>query len=396
MKIISLEAENVKHLRVVQIKPDGSLVVVGGDNAAGKSCVLDSIEYALGGADSIPSEPIRKGQKRARVVLDLGDIIVTRTFTGKGTNLTVKNKDGATFKSPQTMLTELVGELAFDPLEFSKMGTKRQAEVLKQLVGIDFDQKNADRKKLFDERTEVNRDGKDLRSRVDGTKHHDDVPDSLISLKQLTVEHEKAYRNNATVSAAKMSLSNDEKELEKLEQQVKILRRKISDQRKELSSVEVMDIKAISLMMEEAEAINNKVRENEEYDKLSKQLTELRSKSQKLTNQIEMIDEDKEKVLANAKFPVDGLAIDDDGVTFKDIPFDQCASAEQIRVSVAIGLAMNPKLRILLIREGSLLDKNNLATIAGMAEKADAQVWIERVSEGSECTVIMEDGSVRE
>ncbi len=101
MKIVALEVENVKYLRVVNIEPNGSLVIVGGDNAAGKTSVLDSIEYALNGASSIPAKPIRNGQKKARVVLDWGDIQVTRTFTEKGTNLTVKNKDCATFASPQ-------------------------------------------------------------------------------------------------------------------------------------------------------------------------------------------------------------------------------------------------------------------------------------------------------
>ena len=95
MKIIALEAENVKYLKVVRIEPDGSLVVIGGDNAQGKTCIFDSIEYALNGAGCIPSKPIRAGQKKARIVLDMGDIVVTRTFTAKGTNLTVKNKDGS-------------------------------------------------------------------------------------------------------------------------------------------------------------------------------------------------------------------------------------------------------------------------------------------------------------
>jgi len=47
-----------------------------------------------------------------------------------------------------------------------------------------------------------------------------------------------------------------------------------------------------------------------------------------------------------------------------------------------------------LIRDGSLLDEDNLGMIAKFAAEKDAQVWIERVSEGAECQVIMEDGLV--
>lgn len=83
-------------------------------------------------------------------------------------------------------------------------------------------------------------------------------------------------------------------------------------------------------------------------------------------------------------------------VLYQDIPLDQCSSAERLRVSVSIGLAMNPKLKVLLIRDGSLLDEDNLQMIATMAEKADAQVWIERVGDGEECSVVIEDGQVRD
>ena len=69
--------------------------------------------------------------------------------------------------------------------------------------------------------------------------------------------------------------------------------------------------------------------------------------------------------------------------------------AEKLRVSVAMGLAMNPKLNVLLIRDGSLLDADNLEMVARMAEVADAQVWIERVGDGAECQVIIENGKIR-
>ena len=54
----------------------------------------------------------------------------------------------------------------------------------------------------------------------------------------------------------------------------------------------------------------------------------------------------------------------------------------------------NPELRVLLIKDGSLLDADNLALIAAMAETDDYQVWIERVETG-EGGVVMEDGIAR-
>ena len=93
--------------------------------------------------------------------------------------------------------------------------------------------------------------------------------------------------------------------------------------------------------------------------------------------------------------PIDGLSFDSDGVYFKGVPFSQASSAEKLRVSVAMGIAMNPELKVLLIRDGSLLDQKNLKLIAGMANDSGHQVWVERVGSGEECQVIIEDGYVQ-
>ena len=397
MKIIALEAENVKHLKAINIKPDGSLVVIGGDNEQGKTCVLDSIEYALNGAGSVPSKPIRNGQKSARVVLDLGDIEVIRTFTSKGTNLTVKNKDGATFASPQAMLDKLVGELTFDPLEFSRMDTKKQSEVLKKLVGLNFDKANVQYKSLFEQRTIVNRQGKDSKASLDKMIKYDDVPDQEVSMKELGEKYTEALVHNQRIEIAHRELKSKIDELQRVEKEVKILKMNIKNRQEALDgNEEIVDAKAIHAKMDDAENINLRIRGHKAYVVLDKELAELRKQSQLLSAQMTKITDNKGKSLAKAKFPIKGLAIDDDGVTFEGIPFVQCSSAQRIRISVAIGLAMNPKLRVLLIREGSLLDSKNLGMIAEMAMKAKAQIWIERVSKGKECSVIIENGEILE
>jgi len=396
MKIVALEAENIKYLKAIRVAPDGSLVIVGGDNSQGKSCVLDSIEYALNGAGSLPAKPIRAGQKKARVVLDLGDIQVTRTFTAKGTNLVVKSKDGATFPSPQAMLDKLVGKLTFDPLEFSKMDATKRVEVLKKLVGLDFDKLDAQHKKLFDERTMVNRKGKDLKSRLEGNTKYDGVPDKEVSVQKLGDDYAKALEHNQKLDIAQRAINAETDELERLQKRIVVLTKSIAQKTKALQGAKKVDAQSINAQMAEAESVNAKIRSNAAYALVDKELVELRKQSGSLSSQMTKITTDKEKALCKAKFPIEGLAIDDDGVTFEDIPFDQCSTSQQIKISVAMGLAMNPKLRVILIREGSLLDNKNLAMVADMAAEADAQIWCERVSKGSECSVIIEDGEVQE
>ena len=139
MKIIRLTAENVKKLKVVDITPVGNMVQVTGKNGSGKTTVLDSIWWALGGKEGIQSVPIHTGEKKARIRLDLGEFVVERKFTPSGTTITVSNSDGAVYPSPQAMLDSLLGGRSFDPLAFSRMSPRAQFDELKRVsnkIGI--------------------------------------------------------------------------------------------------------------------------------------------------------------------------------------------------------------------------------------------------------------------
>ncbi|KKK49922.1 hypothetical protein LCGC14_3130170, partial [marine sediment metagenome] len=138
MKIIKLQAENFKRLSVVEITPQGNLVQITGKNMSGKSSVLDSIWAALGGKEAVPGKAIRKGQKKAHVKLDLGEVIVTRSFTQKDSYLTVEGAEGSRHKEPQQVLDDLLG-FSFDPLRFSRQSNVAQYEAIREIANIDVD-----------------------------------------------------------------------------------------------------------------------------------------------------------------------------------------------------------------------------------------------------------------
>ena len=111
------------------------------------------------------------------------------------------------------------------------------------------------------------------------------------------------------------------------------------------------------------------------------------------TAEIEAIDAEKAAMLAAATFPVDGLGFGaDGGVTFQGVPLAQASGAERIRVSMAVALAANPEIRVVLIRDASLLDEDSMAAVVAMAEAADAQVWLERVGTADPGAVVIVDG----
>ena len=155
------------------------------------------------------------------------------------------------------------------------------------------------------------------------------------------------------------------------------------------------DLSDLKSQMASAEDHNAKVRENELFEKTRSELHAVERRHEGFQTKIHKVDEERERRLAAAEFPVEGLGFDENGVTLKGFPFEQASDAEKLRVSVAMGLAMNPKLKVILVRDGSLLDDKSLLLVHEMAKAAKAQVWIERVGEGEECTVIIEAGRIK-
>ena len=102
----------------------------------------------------------------------------------------------------------------------------------------------------------------------------------------------------------------------------------------------------------------------------------------------------KEDAIASAKMPIDGLSLSGGQVVLNGIPFDQSSSAEQLRTSVAIAMAANPKLKVIRIKDGSLLDEDGLKIIEGLASGNGYQVWIETVNTSGKIGIYMEDGAV--
>lgn len=425
MHIVELKAENVKRLQAVHIKPDGSVVTIAGKNGAGKTSVLDAIAYALGGKSLHPTEPVRKGTKRAEVVIHVGDLVVKRTWSSKGTtNLTVESPDGSRHPSPQTILDELVGQLTFDPLQFVRMDRGAQVSTLKAVAGLDFTALDQEREAAFDERRIVNREVKTRAAQLEAMPEDSDVPDQEVDISDLAEQQaaaaEQLRQNSAirqNVENLQSRIANGQAMIARLDDRVAELEAalakakaerveagelldKLSEQltqaRAQADALEDPDMAAISARMRAAEDINRRVRAAQERVRQVEQLEQLRAKSEALTAQLAEIDRTKSEALAAADLPVEGLGFDDGGVTLGGLPFDQASSAEQLRVSVAMGAALNPKLKVMLCRDGSLLDADSLRLLASMAELHDLQIWLERVGTDDPCAVVIEDGMVKE
>lgn len=396
MRIIRLSAENIKRLSAVEIAPEGDLVVIGGRNGQGKTSVLDAIWLALGGASKANPEALRKGAKHGHVTLDLGDLEVTRTWTAKGSTLTVKGANGATFPSPQKMLDDLVGRLSFDPLAFTNMKPKDQVSALVELADlpVDLDVLAEERAALYTERTVAGRELRYLEGAIQVAEESlgeaaDAVPPTRLA--------EDVRDELAQIEAKHARQADLAKFLRQWEEALEAAQRKVDGLRAEMlelgdpgDPVPLVEELAAAQDWERTQAARKEIEERRAHAE------QVRASVASLTAGIATLDEAREEALAAAKLPIAGLTWDETGVRYQGVPFVQCSGAERLRVSVAMAMAANPQVRVLRIEDGSLLDQDSLKLLADMAHTEDFQVWIERVGSGEEVGVVIEDGVVAE
>jgi energy-coupling factor transporter ATP-binding protein EcfA2 len=404
-RIIKLEATNFKRLRAVEISPTGDLVVISGRNGQGKTSVLDAITAALGGTSTkaLP-RPIRDGETSAEIVLETDDLTITRRFTPSGSTLTVVGKDGLKIPKGQARLDALLGRLSLDPLAFTQLDDKAQLKTLLDLVELPFDPAKLDqqRAEIFAERTDVNRDLKNLTAQINAYDLPEDGPTEEVSASGLLDEYRAADDAIIKAVAARRTANDLQGRLDDLLAQVNGVRLLLAEAtdaalQAELEAPEPERLGEIRLQIDNAEQINAQAREWKAYFELSERKARVVEYANDLTEQIEQIDKRKRDGLAAAKFPGGlPLGFDETGVLLNGIPFKQASGAEQLRASLAMAIALNPALRVIRIADGSLLDSEGLALVGDMAAANDCQVWIEVVSDGDGDGIMIEDGAVQD
>lgn len=402
MKIISLTTTNYKRAKFAEIKPDpeGNLVIVAGKNGAGKSSILDSIAAALGGANSKTTpKPIRDGEDRAEIVLETEELTVTRVFTPSGSRLTLTSKDGAKYPKAQQKLDELVGKLSLDPLAFTLLDDKKQLAQLLDLVELPFDPEaiEAERKEVFAERTLVNNRVKEFKAALSQYGELPaDLPANEVSVSELLGEYRKFEVAQQERAKYLTDLNESQYKVQDLERQLAAAREHLTKVTDFLGNVSdySADLESLRGQIDGAEETNRLVRKKQERGSLQFQYEATADQADTLTAKLDEIDKTKADGLASAQFPVEGLGFTEEGVTYQGVPFKQASTAEQIRVSMAMAIALNPALRVIRISDGSLLDSDSLALVEETAREHDFQIWVEMVEGNHEGAYTIVDGEV--
>lgn len=401
--ITSLELENVKKVKAVALEPAAAgLTVIGGRNGAGKTSVLDAIAWALGGEKFRPDAAKRSGSvldPMLRVQLSNG---LTVTRKGPKGALTVTDETGR--RSGQQLLNSFIEVLALDLPRFLGASDKERAAILLNLLGLQdqLDALEREERAKYDTRLQTGRDRDQARHHADSLDYYPDAG-APVSVTALTEKLKEVQAENARNRAFREKIGQLEVRREEIQERIRELQAELGGvndglriAQEQAESLTDRDEDAILLQIQAADEINAKVRTNSaklEADQRAAALAELYDD---LTSEIEDIRAKRTALLEGADMPLAGLSVAEGVLHYNGQPWSCMSSAEQMRAATAIVGRLKPECRFVLVDRLETMDTETLREFGAWAAERGLQVIGTRVSTGSECTVIIEDGEVAE
>ena len=408
--ITALEAENVKRIKAVALTPAPTgLTLVGGNNNQGKTSVLDALAWALGGEKFRPSAAVRDGAMapaHLKVTLSNG-VVVERK--GKNSTLTVTDPTGR--RSGQQLLNAFVEPLALDLPRFMEASDKEKADTLLRIIGIgsELHVRDLEIKSLYDKRTFTGQLAQQKKHFAEELISYPDAPEEPVSASELIRRQQEILARNGENQRLRQNLDLLEDKARTLaERRVQLeqtLAQLVKEQaevneslytaRKSTENLQDESTAELEASIRGIEETNRKVRANLEKARAEDEANRYAEDYAKLTEAITQKRADRMALLNGADLPLPGLGVEDGALTYHGKRWRDMSGSDQLRVAAAIVRRLNPDCGFVLLDKLEQMDLDTLAEFGRWLEAEHLQAIATRVSTGSECQIIIEDGMVR-
>ncbi len=439
MRLLRFQVRDILKVKFANLEPKGDVIVVGGKNGQGKSSVLKALAYLLCGLDTLPTDVIRVGQMTASITGQVGPFVIRRRFDRRNkekagrfyvTSVQVWMADGTELPQRGYFLGLLFDHFTFDPTEFLRMKPMEQFERMRALAKIDLDLETHDAayEELYDQRHDNRIEWTALLNRLAALP---EVPTGAAVVTQadverLTRELQGAAERNGSVQAAKHKKLQLEQEADrqrvvaynKREEAKRLLEEaegldgieysalptgnqlrgcyveELLEQASKIVVGDEIDTAVLGAQLREAQAVlaaNAKAGQRAEVEA---EVAAAEARWNELDEACKANRDRREEAMRTAVLPVADLTMGNGELFYKGMPFDQASGAEQLRVSLAVGMAANPKVRILRFMDGGwdMLDEDSQQMVRDEVAKHKYQLWVEHVGTGQGTTVLMTAG----
>lgn len=410
VKINKLEIENVKRVKAVMIEPTANgLTILGGNNNQGKTSVLDSIAWALGGNKFKPSKATREGSMNPpslRVELSNG-LIVER----KGKNSDLKVTDPAGGRAGQQLLDSFVEEFALNLPKFMESTPKEKAATLLRIIGVGDKLYALDNQEsqLYNERLTIGRVADQKKKFAAEQPQYTEAPNDLVSIADLITQQQTILARNGENAQKRLNQGKIKNELHQSEARLAQLKEALAAEEAvhdKLMGDYIIANKSIEDLVDEStaeieqsianiEEINRKVRANLDKAKAEEDAAEFAAKYEALSVEIQKVRDERSQLLESADLPLPGLSVEDGELVFEGQKWDNMSGSQQLRISTAIVRKLKPDCGFVLLDKLEQMDLPTLTEFGQWLESVGLQAIATRVSSGEECQIIIEDGYVK-
>lgn len=418
VKITALEAENVKRIKAVALTPSPTgLTLVGGNNNQGKTSVLDALAWALGGDRFRPDAAQRDGAiapAHLKVTLSNG-VVVERK--GKNASLTVTDPTGR--RSGQQLLNAFVEPLALDLPRFMDASDKEKADILLRIIGIgaELHTRDLEIKGLYDKRTFTGQLAAQKKHFAEEMISYPEAPDEPVSASELIRQQQDILARNGENQRLRAQYAELEQQVQQCVDELKRTRERIATlqqladeldakhtklfnqretARKTVSQLQDESTAELEASIRDIEETNRKVRANLEKSRAEDEAAQYASEYDRLTESIQQMRADRMALLNGADLPLPGLSVEDGVLTYKGKHWRDMSGSDQLRVAAAIVRRLNPDCGFVLLDKLEQMDMTTLQEFSAWLEAEGLQAIATRVSTGSECQIIIEDGMVKD
>nr|DAR81274.1 MAG TPA: STRUCTURAL MAINTENANCE OF CHROMOSOMES PROTEIN [Caudoviricetes sp.] len=410
IKIASLTTENVKRVKSVHIEPSpNGLTIIGGNNNNGKTSILDSIAWALGGNKYRPSKAQRDGSVVPPTInLKLSNgLIVER----KGKNSDLKVTDPTGNKAGQNLLDSFVEELAINLPKFINSSDKEKANTLLEIIGVgqQLYELECQEKEKYNMRRSIGQIADQKEKFAKEQPFYPEAPKTLVSITDLITQQQDILAKNGEnqrkrdmtdqlhrqATQLMAEIERQENTLANLKAQYQSVLRDYDVAQKTSEQLQDESTEELEESIANIEAINIKVRANLDREKAEQDAAEYRTQYSSLTTEIESLRKQRMDLLQNADLPLEGLSVEDGELLYNGQRWDNMSGSQQLMVSTAIVRKLKPECGFVLIDKLEQMDMQTLNEFGAWLEQEGLQAIATRVSTGDECSIIIEDGYVK-
>jgi hypothetical protein len=440
LTIHRLTIHNVGGVAFIDVTIEGKPVVVfGGNNEAGKTWILRALAATLGAEAPLPGrlgsadskmsvqQMLRDDELAGDVRLDLGGgVIAQRKWTHKAgkeptSKLYVEGLD--TTGGAVTALKRLWSKVAVRLDHFEQLDADAQADKVRELLDVDWSDKDAAAAKHREERKILNANIKRLSghlSKLDPCADAGEPADTeklLAELKrrqehnagvrplqqalrdaELTVHNfsTRVANQNATILRLERELEEARAQRDADDRKLFQERQKADDAKAAVAAFEEQPVDDVEEQLRTADETNRRVRAKEEHERVTAELAAEQKAADEHTAAIERIAHEKRQQLAaiGDRCPVEGLSFDQWGRMLLDgRPYRENSTGRRMRFIVPLMLRACPRIKVLLVDELPL-DEENLRLVTELAAAEGGQVIAAKLGkEGAD--YIVEGGKLK-